>query len=147
MLGLGLTMEDRHDLQRFVDAQEPVIDRVLAEIGAGRKTTHWMWFIFPQLASLGRSSMARLYGLHGRDEALAYWRHPVLGPRLRLCCEKLLAVPGHASALQVLGSPDDLKLRSSLTLFAAVVPEEPVFRLLLERFYDGQPDPLTAAQL
>jgi uncharacterized protein (DUF1810 family) len=140
-------MEDRHDLQRFVDAQDPVIDRVLAEIGAARKTTHWMWFIFPQLASLGRSSMARLYGLHGREEALAYWQHPVLGPRLLRCCEALLAVPGHASALQIFGSPDDLKLRSSLTLFAAVAPDEPVFGRLLERFYDGHPDPLTSAQI
>jgi len=140
-------MEDRHDLQRFVDAQEAVMGRVLAELGAGRKTTHWMWFVFPQLASLGRSSTARLYGLHGREEALAYWQHPVLGPRLRQCCERLLEVPGNASALQIFGSPDDLKLRSSLTLFAAVAPEEPVFQRLLDRFYEGHPDPLTAGQI
>ncbi len=140
-------MEDRHDLERFVEAQQPVFARALGEIRAGRKTTHWMWFVFPQLASLGRSAMARAYGLHGRDEALAYWRHPVLGPRLRECCEALLDLPGAPSALQVLGSPDDLKLRSSLTLFAEVAPEEPVFRALLERFYDGRPDPLTLERI
>ena len=91
--------------------------------------------------------MARLYGLHGRDEALAYWRHPVLGPRLRECCEALRDLPGAPSALQVFGSPDDLKLRSSLTLFAEVAPDEPVFRALLERFYDGRPDPLTLERI
>ncbi|MBZ8142226.1 calpastatin [Rubrivivax gelatinosus] len=140
-------MEDRHDLQRFVDAQDAVMDRVLAEITSGRKTTHWMWFVFPQLASLGRSSMARLYGLHGSEEALAYWQHPVLGARLRQCCEALLAAPGGKSALQIFGSPDDLKLRSSLTLFAAVVPDEPLFERLLQRFYEGHRDPLTLEQL
>jgi uncharacterized protein (DUF1810 family) len=135
---------DPFDLQRFVDAQDPVWDDVLAELHAARKRTHWMWFIFPQLAALGRSSMARHYGLSGLDEARAYWEHAALGPRLRTCCQALLqngATDPHA----VFGSPDDLKLKSCMALFAAAVPDEPLFRQVLDRYYGGVRDERTLA--
>lgn len=133
-------------LQRFVDAQAPVYADVCAELTAGHKTSHWMWFVFPQLRELGRSETARLYGMASLAEAQAYWQHPVLGPRLRQCVAALLAHRGR-SALQILGSPDDLKLRSSLTLFAQAAPQEPLFTQALEQFYDGKPDPKTLALL
>ncbi|MEZ5666447.1 MAG: DUF1810 domain-containing protein [Alphaproteobacteria bacterium] len=137
---------DRFDLQRFVDAQAPVWDRVLAELGAGRKTSHWMWFVFPQIAGLGRSPTAQRYALSGRDEARAYLAHPVLGPRLHRCVALLLAVEGR-SAHAILGSPDDIKLRSSMTLFAAGADDPTPFRAVLERYYAGEADPLTEALL
>ena len=133
---------DPHDLQRFVDAQAPVIDQVLEELRAGRKRSHWMWFVFPQLRGLGASSMAQHYGIASLEEARAYLAHPVLGPRLRQCCALMLAVPGRG-AHEILGSPDDLKFRSCLTLFALAAPQEPVFGAALQRFYEGQPDPRT----
>jgi len=132
------------DLQRFVDAQDPVYAHVCAELAAGRKTSHWMWFVFPQLRGLGHSATARFYGLGSRAEALAYWQHPVLGRRLRHCAQLVLASRA-ATAHAIFGSPDDLKLRSCMTLFAAVAPEEPVFARVLQRFYDGEPDPRTLA--
>jgi uncharacterized protein (DUF1810 family) len=132
-------MDDPHHLQRFVEAQAPVMDEVRAELADGRKRTHWMWFVFPQLAALGRSELARHYGIASREEAAAYWRHPVLGPRLKQCSELVLAVRGR-SALEIMGAPDDLKLRSCMTLFAEVAPEEPVFRDVLARLYGGEPD-------
>ena len=133
-------------LQRFVDAQAPVFDDVCDELAAGRKTTHWIWFIFPQLRELGRSATARFYGITSRDEALAYWQHPVLGPRLKQCAELVLNVGGR-TAHDILGTPDDLKLRSCMTLFAAVAGDEPVFTRVLERFYGGRPDERTLALL
>ena len=133
---------DPHDLQRFVDAQDAVYADVVAELRRGRKASHWMWFVFPQLRELGRSATARRYGIASAEEALAYWRHPRLGPRLLECVELLLAVPGR-SALQILGAPDDLKLRSSLTLFERVAPEQPAFARALDRFYGGARDPRT----
>ena len=133
---------DPRDLQRFVDAQDPVFAQALAELAAGAKRGHWIWFVFPQLAGLGRSATARMYGIASRDEALAYWRHPVLGPRLRAACEQLRP---HAArgAEQVLGAVDALKLRSCLTLFEQVAPEEPLFGALLDAFYGGDRDSLT----
>ena len=131
-----------YDLARFVAAQEPVIDTVLRELGAGEKRSHWMWFVFPQLAALGRSATARLYGIGSRDEALAYWHHPLLGPRLRQCCTELLP-HGARGAAAVLGTVDAMKLRSCLTLFAQVAPEEPLFTRLLEVYFDGAPDAAT----
>jgi uncharacterized protein (DUF1810 family) len=136
---------DPFDLQRFVNAQAPVWDDVCAELRSGRKTSHWMWFVFPQLASLGRSAMARHYGLSGLDEARAYLAHPVLGQRLRSCCAILLALPRH-DAVQVFGSVDAMKLRSCLTLFA-MASNEPVFRDGLQAFFGGEGDALTEAQL
>jgi len=126
-------------LQRFLDAQDPVYAGVLEELAAGAKRTHWMWFIFPQLKGLGRSAVARHYGIDSIDEARAYWRHPVLGLRLKECTELLLRAPAQ-SAHEIFGSPDDLKLRSCMTLFAEVAEEEPVFNQVLERFFDGKPD-------
>jgi uncharacterized protein (DUF1810 family) len=135
---------DPFDLQRFVDAQAPVMEAVRAELRAGRKRTHWMWFVFPQLRGLGSSSMARHYGISSLEEARAYLAHPVLGPRLRECCALLLAVPGR-SAHEILGSPDDLKFRSCLSLFSLAAPDETVFGQALQRFYGGVADPRTLA--
>lgn len=135
--------DDPHDLARFVEAQEGVHDRALTEVRAGRKRSHWMWFVFPQIDGLGFSSTARRYAIKGRAEAEAYLAHPVLGPRLVACAEAAAAVPPPALALDVFGSPDDLKLRSSATLFAAVSPAGSVFERVLDRYFGGERDPAT----
>ena len=135
-------MNDPHDLQRFVDAQQPVYDAVLAELGAGAKTSHWMWFVFPQLRALGRSETARRFGLAGVEEAKAYWRHPLLGPRLRECTARVLGVQGR-SALQIFGPTDTMKFRSSMTLFERAVPAEPAFRAARDRCFEGRADERT----
>jgi uncharacterized protein (DUF1810 family) len=134
------------NLQRFVDAQHGVMDAVRAELRAGRKRSHWMWFVFPQLQGLGSSAMAQHYGIASLQEARAYVAHAVLGPRLRECCALMLAVPDR-SAHDILGSPDDLKFRSCLTLFALAAPQEAVFRDALQRFYGGEMDARTEALL
>ena len=133
---------DPYDLERFVAAQNPVWDRVRAELGRGRKASHWMWFVFPQLAGLGSSSTARAYAVSGLDEAQAYLAHPVLGPRLREAAELAAAVEAR-TASEVFGYPDDLKLRSSMTLFARAAPQDPVFTAVLDRYFGGDPDPRT----
>ena len=130
------------DLQRFVQAQEPRMDDVLAELAAGRKRTHWMWFVFPQLRGLGHSQMAWHFGLQSRGEAVAYLAHPLLGPRLRECVELVLAVEGR-SAHAIFGSPDDLKLRSCLTLFREIDGIDGGFGKALDKYFDGQPDAVT----
>jgi uncharacterized protein (DUF1810 family) len=135
-----------HDLQRFVDAQAPAMPRVEAELRAGRKASHWMWFVFPQMRGLGRSQMAERYGIASLEEARAYLAHPLLGKRLRDCCELTLAVQG-SSAHAIFGSPDDSKFRSSLTLFHRAAPEEPVFADCLRKYYEGVEDPATLALL
>jgi len=140
------TESDRFNLRRFLDAQAAVYSTVMAELQAGLKRTHWMWFIFPQHASLGRSETARHFGIGSKDEAAAYWRHPALGARLRECCEALLKVQGR-SAHDIFGSPDDLKLRSSITLFAEVAPEEAIFGRVLDRYFGGRPDERTLGLL
>ena len=140
------TDHDPFDLQRFVAAQAAVIDAVRAELAAGAKRTHWMWFVFPQAAPLGRSETARFYGLRSRDEALAYWRHPQLGPRL-VECAALLEPHAARGAERVMGSVDALKLRSCLTLFDAVAPEQPLFGRLVEAYYGGARDEATLAWL
>ncbi len=139
-------MDDPHDLARFVTAQTAVYDDVVAELRAGRKESHWMWFVFPQLRGLGSSPMAHRYGVASIDEARAYLRHPLLGPRLVECAKLML---GHRarSAREILGSPDDLKLRSSMTLFAEASADEPSFRAVLDRYYAGQPDERTLTLL
>ena len=139
-------MNDPYGLRRFVDAQREVYTRVHAELSAGRKTSHWMWFIFPQLAGLGVSPMARRFALSSVDEAKAYLVHSVLGPRLKECTELVNAVEGK-SLREILGSPDDLKFRSSMTLFAEAAPQELVFREALEKYCNGEEDPLTLALL
>ena len=139
-------MSPELDLQRFVDAQAPVYRRVCDELRAGEKLSHWMWFIFPQLRGLGRSPVAQRFGLASRAEALAYHRHPRLGPRLEECCRLVLAIEGR-TALQIFGSPDDLKLRSCATLFAQVAPEVALFRDLVIRYFGGEWDPRTIERL
>lgn len=134
------------DLSRFVTAQEGVYERALAEIRSGRKRTHWMWFVFPQLVGLGVSETARFFGIRDAAEARAYLRHPVLGRRLEEIARATLAVDG-LTAQQIFGSPDDVKLRSCATLFATASAEGSVFTQLLDRFFDGRPDDRTLALL
>jgi len=134
------------DLERFVAAQERVIDDVLAELRVGRKTSHWMWFVFPQVAGLGYSDMSRRYAIASLDEARAYLAHPVLGPRLRECA-RLVLEAGSRSAESILGAVDAQKLRSSMTLFHRAAPTDPVFREVLDRCFDGVPDPQTDIRL
>jgi len=137
---------DVHPLERFVDAQSGVFESVCAELAAGRKRTHWMWFIFPQLRALGRSATARYYGIEDRDEALAYSQHGLLGPRLSHCSGLVLAVRGR-TAHEIFGSPDELKLRSCMTLFEAVAAQPAVFAQVLDRYFGGARDELTLAML
>jgi uncharacterized protein (DUF1810 family) len=134
------------DLERFVVAQAPVYERVRAELGAGAKASHWMWFIFPQLRGLGRSAMAEHFGLAGRAEAKAYLAHPVLGARLRECTQLALDVRDK-SAFEIFGAPDDLKFHSSMTLFAAVAPQEDRFSRALDRYFGGKRDSSTEGML
>lgn len=139
-------MADPHDLARFVEAQAPVYRTAVEELRAGRKRTHWMWFVFPQLRQLGRSPTAVHYGIASRDEAVAYLGHDLLGPRLRECARLVAAVDGR-SAEQIMGPVDALKLRSSMTLFAEVTDDDHDFTRVLEQFYSGEPDPLTVELL
>jgi len=132
-------------LERFVKAQEGVYPRALAELKAGKKQSHWMWFIFPQIAGLGHSAMARMYAIESLDEADAYLAHPLLGARLRECCQAVIAVDGK-SAHDILGSPDDMKFRSSLTLFDLASPND-IFRTALDKYFSGDADPLTLQKL
>ena len=134
-------MNDPFALQRFVDAQQGVYAQVCAELAAGRKRSHWMWFVFPQLRGLGHSAMAQHFGIASGDEARAYWAHPLLGPRLKQCTGLVLAVAGR-SAHEIFGPPDDLKFRSCMTLFAAATGEA-VFRQALAKYFDGQDDEQT----
>jgi uncharacterized protein (DUF1810 family) len=135
-----------NDLQRFVTAQDPMYTQVLAELRAGRKSSHWMWFIFPQLVGLGRSSTAQIYGLDGVEEAGRYLEHPVLGARLRECAA-VVANTTHRTAEEIFGGIDAVKLRSSMTLFTHADPCEPVFKQVLDRCFRGHEDPLTVRML
>lgn len=130
----------------FVNAQNPVYAQVLRELSAGRKESHWIWFIFPQMAGLGSSSTARKFGITSQAEARHYLKHPVLGSRLKECTQLLLQLP-EQNINKIMGFPDDLKLRSSMTLFAAVAPEEPAFHALLDKFFEGKEDPMTTLLL
>jgi uncharacterized protein (DUF1810 family) len=136
------------DLQRFVDAQDAggTYRRALAELRAGAKRSHWMWFVFPQVAGLGRSAAAQHYALTGVDEARAYLAHPVLGPRLRECARALTELDG-TDPVAVLGGVDAQKLQSSMTLFAAAAPDEPVFSAVLDQYFAGAHDPGTTSRL
>jgi uncharacterized protein (DUF1810 family) len=144
--GYHRVMSDPHDLQRFVDAQNPVYDTVIGELRAGRKRSHWIWFIFPQLKGLGRSPTAQHYGIAEREEAVAYLEHHVLGPRLRECTALVLAIEGRSIG-EAFGSPDDLKLRSSMTLFARCTDDNADFLAVLDKFYGGEQDPATVSRL
>jgi len=141
-------VSDPDDLSRFVAAQDAggTYGRALAELRAGRKTSHWMWFVFPQIAGLGRSAMARRYAIASLDEARAYLAHPLLGPRLRECAAVLLEHRS-TSADAILGGIDAMKLRSSMTLFARAAPDEPVFAQVLERYFGGAADEETLRRL
>ncbi|MCX7587023.1 DUF1810 domain-containing protein [Phenylobacterium sp. 58.2.17] len=134
-------MSDPFDLARFLDAQAGVIAAARAELAAGRKQSHWMWFVFPQIAGLGSSAMAQRYAIGSPAEASAYLEHPVLGSRLRDLTELACEAPG--SAREVFGQPDDLKFRSCMTLFNALAPEEQPFRTALARFFGGERDART----
>jgi uncharacterized protein (DUF1810 family) len=138
--------DDPFDLQRFVDAQAPVYDRVLLELREGRKRSHWMWFVFPQIAGLGSSPMAQRYAIASRAEAAAYLAHPLLGSRLRECARLVTATEGR-SIHDILGSPDDMKFHSSMTLFAEAAPADADFGAALEKYFGGAPDPATLARL
>lgn len=133
-------------LERFVDAQAPVYRNVVEELRVGRKRSHWMWFVFPQLRGLGGSPTAVHYGIVSLEEARAYLRHELLGPRLRECARLVNQVQGR-SAGDIFGSPDDLKLRSSMTLFAHATDDNEDFLALLDKYYGGQQDELTLARL
>lgn len=139
-------MEDPHHLQRFLDAQDPVYERACAELRNGKKESHWMWFIFPQLRGLGASATAAAFGIASRAEAQAYLAHPVLGERLRNCTRLVNAVEKR-SAEQIFGYPDVLKFRSSMTLFAQATSGEQVFTDALEKYFGGEPDRLTLERL
>ncbi len=134
-------MTDPFDLQRFLDAQSSIYPRVLDELRHGRKESHWMWFIFPQLAGLGYSAMPQRFAISSREEAIAYLRHTILGARLKKCTAFVNAIEGR-TILEILGSPDDLKFRSSITLFGAV-SSEPEFAAAISKFYGGTPDQAT----
>jgi uncharacterized protein (DUF1810 family) len=139
-------MDDPHDLERFVTAQAPVYAGVLEELRQGRKTGHWMWFIFPQIAGLGSSPTSRFYAVGSVAEARAFLDHPLLGARLRACVQTLMAHES-LSAHDILGTPDDAKLRSSLTLFAAAASDPSLFEAALGRFFGGEADALTRARI
>lgn len=139
-------MNDPYHLQRFVDAQQPVFDRVWAELRQGKKQSHWMWFVFPQITGLGSSGMARRFAISSLAEAEAYLRHPLLGPRLRACSQLVAALDGR-TVTEIFGSPDDIKFRSSMSLFAQASPDNAVFLACLQKYFGGVPDPLTLAQL
>lgn len=138
---------DPYNLQRFVDAQAGVYTDAARELRRGRKQTHWMWFVFPQLSGLGRSGLADRYGISSVDEARAYLAHPVLGPRLRECARLLSELPGPQPIQLILGPIDALKLRSSMTLFLQASPGDPDFQAVLDRYYGGRPDELTLGML
>lgn len=137
---------DPFDLVRFVRAQDPVIAQACAELADGRKVSHWMWFVFPQIAGLGMSAMSQRYAISSVEEARAYLEHPVLGPRLRLCVNLLLELEGR-SAYEIFGNPDDRKFHSSLTLFERAAPEDLLFRQALDRYFAGVEDQATLDRL
>lgn len=139
-------MGDSFDFERFVEAQSPVYDRVRSELRAGRKQSHWMWFVFPQIEGLGSSAMARRFAIASREEARAYLAHPVLGSRLIECTRLVNLVEGSTIA-KIFGSPDDMKFHSSMTLFAAAAANNGVFEEALQKYFDAKPDPLTLMRL
>jgi uncharacterized protein (DUF1810 family) len=141
-----MTPVDPYNLQRFVDAQAPVIDQVRAELRAGRKTSHWMWFVFPQIAGLGYSPMAQRFAISGREEAQSYLQDPVLGPRLAECTGLVNAHAGR-DIVNILGDIDAIKFRSSMTLFAKVAKDNQIFTHALATFYRGEMDELTLQRL
>jgi uncharacterized protein (DUF1810 family) len=139
-------MEDRYDLQRFIQAQDPIYEQVCSELRTGRKRSHWMWFIFPQISGLGRSDMAQRFAISSLEEAIAYLNHPVLGARLEECTRFVNAVNG-SSVEQIFGYPDNMKFHSSMTLFSRAAPANDVFSQALKKYFDGQLDAPTLQRL
>lgn len=133
---------DPFQLERFIQAQETVYQQALKELKNGKKKSHWIWYIFPQLEGLGHSATSKHYGIKSLEEAKEYLRHPVLGPRLLECCEAILAVKGR-TAEDIFDFPDDMKLRSSMTLFASISPPDNMFLRVLQKYFDGGQDPKT----
>lgn len=146
MCPVHIRASDPYNLDRFLSAQVGIFEGVLSELRAGRKMSHWMWFIFPQIRGLGRSPMAIEYAISGLDEARAYLQHPVLGPRLRQCTSLVLEAEGR-SVEEIFGSPDDMKFRSCMTLFAKAAPEVDIFTKALAKYFDSVPDSLTIDRL
>src|SRR5438445_5795395 len=138
-------MNDQYDLQRFVDAQQPVFENVCAELRAGHKRSHWMWFVFPQIKGLGHSALAHKFAISSLEEAKTYLEHPVLGSRLRECSRLVAAVNGR-SIDEIFGYPDDMKFHSSMTLFAQTTADNQVFNDCLRKYFGGEPDPATLSQ-
>jgi uncharacterized protein (DUF1810 family) len=139
-------MADPFNLERFVEAQAPVYDRARRELQGGRKESHWMWFVFPQIAGLGLSPTSVRFAISSLDEAKAYLAHPILGPRLHECATLALDAEGR-TAREIFGPVDEVKFRSSMTLFARAAPEEGVFQRCIDKYFSGQPDPATLARL
>jgi len=139
-------MDDPYSLQRFVEAQDSVFEDVRSELRDGRKRTHWMWFIFPQIGGLGHSPMTERFAISSLDEARAYLAHPILGPRLRECTQLVNSVEGR-SISQIFGYPDDMKFRSSMTLFAHATPADKMFTDALQKYFQGKHDPATIERL
>ena len=139
---MAVQVSDPFNLQRFVDAQAPVYERVVEELRAGQKRSHWMWFVFPQIAGLGHSSMAQKYAISSLEEAMGYLAHPLLGPRLRECTRLVNAVTGRTIE-EIFGYPDDMKFRSSMTLFAKAGADPGVFGEALKKYFGGEPDEKT----
>lgn len=139
-------MEDPYNLQRYILAQESVIENVFAELRAGRKQSHWMWFIFPQIKGLGHSDMARRFAISSLEEADAYLRHPILGERLRECSSLVVDIEGRTIE-QIFGHPDDMKFHSSMTLFSIAAEDNEIFKQCLHKYFSGKMDPHTLAQL
>jgi uncharacterized protein (DUF1810 family) len=142
----GAKMSKPYELERFVQAQQPVYAQVVEELRSGRKQSHWMWFIFPQIKGLGRSEMAKHYAISSKDEAAAYLDHPVLGPRLEQCAQLVLAIQGK-SLNEIFGDPDDMKFHSSMTLFAGVAGSASLFQACLNKYCGSQPDLITVSKL
>ena len=140
-------MSDPYNLERFVLAQNPVHEKVRAELRGGGKESHWMWFVFPQIEGLGNSPMSREFAIHSREEAKAYLNHAILGPRLRECTRLAMAIPGGIGIREIFGYPDYLKFHSCMTLFAQVADDNQIFKGALEKYFDGKPDAATLERL
>ncbi len=145
-MSLNRSDRDPYNLERFVSAQDPIYPQVVSELRSGMKTSHWMWFIFPQIRGLGRSPVSLEYAISSRDEAAAYLQHPVLGPRLKECTRLVLDVKSR-SAEEIFGSPDDMKFRSSMTLFAQVSADDDIFSRAVQQYFGGAPDQFTLDRL
>jgi uncharacterized protein (DUF1810 family) len=139
-------MSDPFNLVRFIEAQDPVYARVCSELRQGRKVSHWMWFVFPQIEGLGRSGMAQQFAISSLEEARAYLRHPVLGPRLRECT-RLVCQISETTIQEIFGSPDDMKVRSCMTLFSQGDVDDGIFQEALNKFFSGEPDELTLERI